>query len=244
MSLLSSLTGTNRTRFTTASRPAFELSDDLKSVTFTFRDGVLWSDGQPLTTKDVVYTFNLLKETPALDATGIWSKLDKVEAVGNNQVKFTFKAPSSLAAAKINDVPIVPEHIWKNVSDPTTFANENPVGSGPMTEIPRFTAQTYDQCRNPHYWDAQALKVDCMRLAELGTNEQMLTALSGGDLDWGAAFIPDIKKTYVAADPEHFHYWFPPGTLVGFVFNLESSDPGNRKAFDDVKFREGRLHGI
>lgn len=216
---------------------AYALSEDLKSVTFTFRDGVLWSDGQPLTTKDVLFTYDFIKKTPALDATGIWAKLNTVEAVGTNQVKFTFKVPSSLSAAKINDVPIVPEHVWKDVANPATFANDTPVGSGPMTEIPRFTEQTYDQCRNPHYWDAANLKVDCLRFPELGTNDQMLTALASGDLDWGAAFIPEIKKTYIAADPDHFHYWFPPGTLVGFIFNLESSDPGNRKAFDDIKFR-------
>jgi len=106
-----------------------------------------------------------------------------------------------------------------------------------MTEITRFTAQTYDQCRNPNYWDSANLKVDCMRFPELGSNDAMLNAAKAGDLDWGCAFMPDIEKTFVAADPEHFHYWFPPGTLVGFIFNQEAQDAGAKKAFTDVKFR-------
>lgn len=214
-----------------------KLSDDLKTVTVDLRPGVLWSDGKPLTSADVVYTYDLIKKTPALDSTGIWSKLDSVKADGAEKVIFTFKEPSSLAISEVNDVPVVPEHVWKDVKDPVTFANETPVGSGPMTEIARFTPQTYDQCRNPHYWDAADLKVDCMRFPQLSGNDAMLTALASGNLDWGAAFIPDIDKTFVAKDPAHFHYWFPPGTLVGFAFNLEDKNEGDREAFNDVNFR-------
>ena len=52
--------------------------------------------------------------------------------------------PNSLIANTIVGMPIVPEHIWADIADPVTFANENPVASGPMTEITRFTPQVYD----------------------------------------------------------------------------------------------------
>ena len=44
-----------------------------KSLTFTIRQGVKWSDGTPMTAADVAYTFNLIKKYPALDLTGVWS---------------------------------------------------------------------------------------------------------------------------------------------------------------------------
>ncbi|MFI5101079.1 MAG: ABC transporter substrate-binding protein, partial [Actinomycetes bacterium] len=45
----------------------FEWAPDSKSVTFTIRDGVKWTDGQPMTADDVVYTFQLMKQHTALD---------------------------------------------------------------------------------------------------------------------------------------------------------------------------------
>ncbi|MGD0703959.1 MAG: ABC transporter substrate-binding protein, partial [Trebonia sp.] len=49
-----------------------------KSLTFTIRQGVKFSNGTPLSAKDVAYTFNLLKKYPALDLTGVWSVLSSV----------------------------------------------------------------------------------------------------------------------------------------------------------------------
>jgi len=45
-------------------------SDDGKRLTFTLRDGVKWSDGQPFTARDVAFTLNLLKQNPGLSGSG------------------------------------------------------------------------------------------------------------------------------------------------------------------------------
>ncbi|OOG69019.1 peptide ABC transporter substrate-binding protein [Sinorhizobium sp. A49] len=216
---------------------SFTLSDDLKSIEFKLRPNLKWSDGKPLTAADVKFTYDYLKKFPALDFVSIWTFITGVEAVDGQTVRFTLANPSSLAAEQLAQLPIVPEHVWKDIAEPVTFANETPVGSGPMTEIPRFTGQTYDQCRNPHYWDAATLKVDCMRFPQLADNNQILTATASGTLDWGVSFIPDIENVYVAKDPEHFHFWYSPSSMVAFLFNQETANENNRKAFNDVKFR-------
>ena len=54
-----------------------------KSLTFTIRSGVKWSDGTPMTANDVAYTFNLTKKYSALDTTGSWSVLSSVTASGD-----------------------------------------------------------------------------------------------------------------------------------------------------------------
>ena len=217
---------------------SFKLADDLKSIEFKLRAGLKWSDGQPLTAEDVKFSFDLVQKFPALDFISIWTQIDGVEVVDPQTVRFTMKAPTSLAAETLVQIPIVPAHAWKDVADPVTFANETPVGSGPMTEIARFTGQTYDQCRNPNYWDAEHLKVDCMRFPQLADNNQILTATVDGTLDWGVSFIPDIEKVYVSKNPEHYHYWYSPSSMVAFVFNQESGNADNRKAFSDLKFRQ------
>ena len=216
---------------------SFELADDLKSITFTLREGLKWSDGEALTADDVVFTYNYIKEFPALDFISVSALLESVEKVDDRTVKFNLNEPNSLIANTIVGMPIVPEHIWAEIEDPVTFANEEPVGSGPLTEIARFTPQIYEQCRNPHYWDAENLAVDCMRLPQLADNPQVLAALADGTLDWATSFIPDIDNTFVAKDPEHHKYWFTPSSLVSFQLSMVTPDENNRKAFTDVDFR-------
>ena len=216
---------------------SFELADDLKSISFTLRDGLKWSDGEPLTVDDVVFTYDYLTKFPALDFNSVSALMESVEKVDERTVRFNLKVPNSLVATTIVAMPIVPEHIWKDVADPVTFTNETPVGSGPLTEITRFTPQVYEQCRNPNYWDAASLHVDCIRLPQLADNPQVLAALADGTLDWATSFVPDIDNTFVAKDPEHHKYWFLPSSIVAFTLNLENPDENAKKAFNDVNFR-------
>ena len=85
-----------------------------------------WNDGKAFTAEDVEFTFNMLKKYPALDVRGAWSKLTSVKASGDKAV-FSFKEPGASTFTIINEVPIVPKHIWSKVKDPTTFTNaKNP----------------------------------------------------------------------------------------------------------------------
>ncbi len=216
---------------------AFEYSEDLSTITVTLRDGVQWSDGEAFTADDVVKSFDLALSDPALDSVGMAQMLSGVEKIDEMTVKFNLSTPSSQAMYQIVRVPIVPEHIWSDVADPVTFTNPDPVGSGPLTEIRRFTPQEYIQCRNDNYWDAESLKVDCMRFPQIANNDQALAAAANGELDWMGSFLPDIENTYVAKDPEHHSYWLPAGSLVAFYMNFEAKEAGDKEAINDVAFR-------
>lgn len=216
---------------------SFEYSEDLKSLTFKLRDNLKWSDGEDFTADDIVFSFNLVNENKALDIYGLASIVASVEALDPRTVRFDLAAANSGAVHSIVRLAIVPEHVWADVEDPITFTNPDPVGSGPLTEIRRFTPQEYVQCRNPHYWDDESLHIDCMRFPQIGTNDQALAAAARGELDWMGSFFPDIEKTFVAADPENHKYWFPAGSLVVFNMNMETAHEGNREAFNDVNFR-------
>ncbi|MBL1241774.1 MAG: ABC transporter substrate-binding protein [OCS116 cluster bacterium] len=212
-------------------------SDDLKTLTFNLRKGVKWSDGEAFDAADVAYSWNLAKSNAAIDIHSIWSLMDGFEIVDDHTIKIVLKGPNAAAAFRIVRAPIVPEHAWKDVKDPITFTNENPIGSGPVTVIERFTEQVYTQCRNPHYWDNASLSVDCLKLPQLANNDQTLAAAQKGELDWFGSFLPDIEKTYVAKDADNHKYWFPGGQMVAFNFNLESENAGIKMAFNDVNFR-------
>lgn len=215
----------------------FKYADDLSSVTVELRQGVKWSDGEDFTTKDVAFTYDMIKKNPQLDVAAIWNQIKGVEVLDDLRFRIDLKSPSSGTIYSIARVYIVPQHIWSKVDNPTTFTNTKPVGSGPLTEITRFTPQEFRQCRNPHYWDAASLHVDCMRFPQLANNDQVLSAGARGELDWFGSFLPDIERTYVGADQQHHGYWFPPGSHVIFSLNFEAKNEGNREAFTDINFR-------
>lgn len=215
---------------------SYSLSKDLTNVTFDLRQDVNWSDGQPFNANDVVYSFNLVKNNPELDQSGINSWVASVKRINDYRVRFELTEANSNAPYEIVKVPIVPEHIWKNVKDPSTFSNKNPVGSGPFTEVDTFTSQLYIQCRNPNYWDSKNLDVDCLRVPQIANNDQFLGKVVNGELDWTSSFIPDIDRTYAASNPNH-HYWYPPSGTQAFVINFKNPDPAKREALTNVDFR-------
>src|SRR3954454_2562419 len=116
---------------------SYKWAPDKKSITFTIRDGVKWNDGKPMTADDVAFTFNLMKQKPALDLTALWSSiLTDVTATGN-QVKMSFKAAAAPYFYYFADqVGIVPKHIWSGAEvskDPVAYQDANPIGTGPFT---------------------------------------------------------------------------------------------------------------
>ncbi|MDN3681493.1 ABC transporter substrate-binding protein [Vibrio tapetis subsp. quintayensis] len=214
----------------------FRMSDDLMSVTFDIRKGVKWSDGEKFTADDVVFSYQLLKDKTELDQRGINKWVSSVERLSEYQVRFRLTEANSNVPYEISLVPIVAEHVWKDVENPTSFTNENPVGTGPFTEIDTFTPQLYIQCRNPNYWDNDNLDVDCLRVPQIANNDQLLGKVVNSELDWTSSFIPDIDRTYAAASPNH-QYWYPPSGTNAFVMNFKNTDAAKSEALTNVDFR-------
>jgi peptide/nickel transport system substrate-binding protein len=214
---------------------AFEYSDDLMSITYTLREGVKWSDGKPFTADDVVFSFDLAKTSPAVDINSLFHgespKLKSAEKIDDHTVRFHLTKPDSTVDWYITGNYIVPKHIWLDV-DPATFANEKPVGTGPLTEVEKFSPQQITVCRNPHYWEEGKPSIDCVRLRQYQGNDQVQAALIRGEIDWGSNFIPDIEKTYVAKDSENNHFWYPAGSPVSIHLNT------TKKPFNDLNFRQ------
>ncbi|USD64796.1 ABC transporter substrate-binding protein [Vibrio sp. SCSIO 43136] len=214
----------------------YRMSDDLMTVTFDIRKGVKWSDGQTFTADDVVFSYKLLRENPDLDQRGINKWVSNVERVNEYQVRFRLTEANSNVPYEISLVPIVAEHVWSKVEDPASFSNENPVGTGPFTEVDTFTPQLYVQCRNPNYWDNDNLDVDCLRVPQIANNDQLLGKIVNSELDWTSSFIPDIDRTYAAASPNH-QYWYPPSGTQAFVLNFKNPDAAKNEALTNVDFR-------
>lgn len=206
-------------------------SSDKKVLTFTIRDGVKWSDGQPFSAADVAFTFNLLKKNAALDLNAIWSSgLQSVKASGST-VTFTFAHAAQPYYYYVADqTPIVPEHIWSTgaaAKNPVTFTDPNPVGTGPYT-ISNCKPQNIAYAANKTYWQPGLPKVTTVNYPAYTDNDPANLDLATGKAQWGGQFIPSIDRYYVARDKQNHHYWFPPTTNVALFFNLKHSVTGNK----------------
>lgn len=136
----------------------FKWSDDNLKLTLTVRSDVKWSDGTAFTAKDVAYTFNMFKTVSGLQGRGGQAMFGEtayvsdVAATNDTTVEFTFNKVFTPGLYDIISQVIVPEHIWKDVADPVKFTNDNPVASGPFTEVVVFENQVFQVDRNPNYW--------------------------------------------------------------------------------------------
>jgi peptide/nickel transport system substrate-binding protein len=193
-----------------------------KTLTFTIRKNVKFSDGTPLTAADVVYTFDLMKAHKTLDINAVWSVLSSVAQKGPDQVVMTFKTPAVPYFYYIADqTGIVPKSIWSKIANPVTYPDKNPVGTGAYT-VSKCTPQNITYTANPHYWQPGLPKVKTVNYPAFLTNDTANTYLANGQAQWGSQFIPSIKQFYLAKSP-NYHYWFPPVANVSLFINL--TDP-------------------
>jgi len=218
-------------------------SSDNTTLTFTLRKNVKWSDGQPFTAQDVIYTFNLLKGNSALIGVGntsayLTSYIDSFSAPDDYTVQFKFKTVYTLALYDLADQFIVPEHIWKDVSDPLTWTNDNPVGTGPFTQVTKFDTQIYVLEKNPYYWQPGKPAYKGIRYPVFADNDSSNLALVNGELDWAGNFIQNIDTTFVAKNPTDFHYYFIGGNMVMLYINPSI------KPFDNPDVRKAVSMGI
>lgn len=174
-------------------------TDDLSSWTLNLRDGATWSDGQPLTAADLVFTVEMIQTVPELTS-GFKFEGVTVTEVDELTVRFDLEAPDPRfaltafgSALPSQVVYVVPAHIWSQVDDPATFTNYDPaqgwpVFSGPYTvEKVADTRITY--IRNNDWWGAETgfqqlpapLKVEFVAYEG---EEQKIAALDQGELDW------------------------------------------------------------
>jgi peptide/nickel transport system substrate-binding protein len=215
----------------------------------TVRGGVKWSDGQPMTAKDVAYSFNMLK-LPTHPQHPLWQDtgLKSVTAAGN---KVVFKFSGTPGYQEFDfyrfNVAVVPQHVFKSYSprDLTTGnLDDNIVGTGPYLYQSGFDpqSQTVVWKRNDGWWATKALglKVAPTYVVDIknGTNAAALSNFAAGNIDLFNNFAPRsaIKgkvKTYFDKPPFHL------GANTVWLFPNTTEKPLN-----DPQFRRALAYSI
>jgi peptide/nickel transport system substrate-binding protein len=109
-------------------------SEDGLTYTFTLQDDVVWHDGEPFTSEDVVFSVDeFLREThPRLRASLV--HVESIEAPDDKTVVFTLKQPFGpfLGIFEVGTMPMIPKHIYEGTDYANNPANNTPIGTGPF----------------------------------------------------------------------------------------------------------------
>ncbi|WP_247455668.1 peptide ABC transporter substrate-binding protein [Bradyrhizobium sp. 166] len=210
------------------------VSNELKSITWKLKPDLKWSDGTPVTAKDVVFTASYCMDAKAgCSSLDNFRSVDKVEAVDNLTIKVTFNetmpVPYGPFVSKWS--PIIQAKQFADClgeKAPTcTEANFNPIGTGPFV-VTSFKPNDSIQLKaNPHYRDPN--KPAFADVNYKGGGDALGAAravLQTGEYDfgWNTIVAPDVLKKMAEAGKGTLLAQF--GSLVEIlVMNLTDPSP-------------------
>ena len=225
---------------------SWEISDDATTYTFHLAEGVTWHDGEPFTSADVKFTFeNILLEYHSRTKAGLENVLAGIDTPDDNTVVFRFNSPYAplLQRLDVTEAPILPEHIYGDIEDPTT-AEENirPVGTGPFVFDSYTPGVEVRLNANPNYFKAELPHLNSVVFRVIPDTNTQVTALEAGDVDfiWGVPG-PDEARIANAPETETLSAAAGPGggyCIMTMTFNLE------REVFQDIQVRRAFAHAI
>jgi peptide/nickel transport system substrate-binding protein len=190
-----------------------------RTLTFTLRNGVKWSDGKPFTAADVAYTFNLIGQDPAANYSGV-PQMTNAARVKGNTVTLNFASPAYQSITSIaGSTLIVPQHLWSRILNPAKAVITNPVGTGPYV-LKHYSSQLVSFKVNPTYWGGTPAATQ-VNIPSYSSNASATTALANGQLDWAGNDIANIQSVFISKNPKTNHYYFAPGNTVTLMFNVK-----------------------
>ena len=164
-----------------------EVSEDGTTFTYTVRDDLMWSDGEPMTAQDMAFTLNLYKDKHAYLPQGYLGLVETVEAPDDTTVVLQTSAPSGLYSGEIPYMYtyILPEHVWSEHADePKQYDNVPNVGSGPFTIAEYQRGEFVRMVRNPH-WTGPEPHMDEVIYRIFKNEDAEAEALKQGEIDFG-----------------------------------------------------------
>jgi microcin C transport system substrate-binding protein len=233
---------------------AVSYPDDRSSVTYRLRPEAKWHDGQPVTTDDVIFSFEAYKKNSPYHA-AYYRHVAKIEKTGERDITFTFDAPGNRELPQIvGELNVLPKHWWEGTDANGKKRNigetmlEAPLGSGPY-RVKEFSAgRSVALRRVEDYWgrdlpvNVGTNNFDELRFEYFRDTTVALEAFKADTIDWRDE---NSAKNWATAydfpavnDKRVIKEEFPlksSGVMQAFAFNIRRAkfaDPSLRRAFN------------
>jgi peptide/nickel transport system substrate-binding protein len=163
---------------------SWDISKDKKAVTFHLLEDAKWSDGKPITSKDVKYSLETLG-TNGLIFSGYTSNVTKVETPDEHTVVVHTDQPDARIVGGLF-VYMIPEHVYGKSTVKQLTGSYQPklplVGSGPFIVTEFTRGRIVKMERNPN-WRGEQPKYDEIQFIKYGTTDAVIRALKLGEID-------------------------------------------------------------
>ncbi|BES71585.1 extracellular solute-binding protein [Marinobacter nanhaiticus D15-8W] len=230
---------------------SLETPEDRSYVTFNINPDARFSDGEPITAEDVVFTFNLLTEKGHPFYRNYYAEVEKVTAEGKLRARFDFgKTQNRELPLILGQMPILPKHYWEKHEFEESGLTI-PVSSGPYTIASFDAGRSITYKRNPDYW-AKDLPVNVgrhnfeqVRYDYYSDDTVALEAFKAGIYDfrlessaknWATAYASDALQEGRIVK-QAVHHGRPVG-MQAFIMNTR------KHPFDNRKVREALAYGF
>lgn len=206
---------------------SWEVSNGGLTYTYKLREGLKWSDGEPLTAEDVAWNVNTARDQEWDNMLSTVINLD-AKVIDDRTVEITSSVPDPKLPNM--DVYLVPKHIWEPIAtdyDATVgYEALDGVGSGPFVISEFNKGQSVVMVANPNYWGWKGDKppIDKVIFQTFENPDAMVAALQQGELDAIHGF-PAGSADALEADP-----------------NIEIV-AGRQGGFDEIAINGGAVSG-
>ena len=242
---------------------SWEVSEDGLKFVFTLREGLKWSDGQPMSADDVVFTFNELifnEEIPTgsrdVLRIGQNKELPKVRQIDDLRVEFILPEPFAPFLLNTAGVIILPAHILRPTIEQkdeqgrlkflSTWGTDTPVeeiiASGPYKLKEYVPSQRIVFEKNPYYWQKdkqgnQLPYIDRVTMAIVESSPTATIQFRSGSLD-GLGISPQYFSLLKREEKRGNFTIYNAGPVYGttfFFFNLNQGSREGKPLVDPIK---------
>ena len=193
------------------------ISEDGTTYTIRLRDGVTWQDGEPFTSEDVRYTWQVITNPDLpIPSRAVWQDIASIETPDATTAVVTFPETnvSFLGVASGDACFILPEHVLAGQNLVESDFNRDPVGTGPYT-VEEWAAGSFLRLSaNPDYWGG-APAIDEVVVQFPGGAQALRTSLQRGEADLAlhltsadVSFVRGLDAYALEQAPDHAWWQF------------------------------------
>jgi peptide/nickel transport system substrate-binding protein len=230
----------------------YKKSDDLRSWTVLLKKDLRWSDGEPLTSDDVLFTLETIQDISARSPLFLTWQGVVAERLSEREIKFTTKTPYAFFGDNLREFRPIPQHIFGNIPAGNlrlSGYNLEPVGSGPYVFVKYEKRRDgfitdYELAANPNYGGDKPF-IEKLRVKFYGTSADLIGAFNSLVLTgFGGLDYKDIEKINVGYDllklqtPRYYAIFFNQSTHPAL------KELAVRNALSKVTDREGVVKNL
>ncbi|MEK9163325.1 MAG: peptide ABC transporter substrate-binding protein [Chloroflexota bacterium] len=231
------------------------ISPDGLTITWKLKKGLKWSDGQPLTSKDVKFTWESILDSKnkPVSVEG-YNKIEKIDTPDDLAVVIKFKEVYPawyllFTQGAHNAGAILPEHVFKSKTglEAHPEIRQPKVVSGPFMISEWKVNTSITLSPNPNFYKGKP-RLERIQIRFMPTPEAALAALGSGDVDWYPDFTEADVTLLQKLEPKIHSKVLPTPDYEHYFFNLGSTKSGSDYdgpcPLQDVKVRKAILLGI